>query len=363
MYTRIFNRMAFAACAILLPAALILVSPASAPDESVRPPLSSTMFQGLAMRIEALYPLPIDTVAIRATMTAQGREFAEGDVQQFDRCNRLAPRDERQPSFLDATFLPADCAVENRSDAERARIMRIMAELLLEQLQGKNNLVDLNQDGQILPSASEPETVGFSIDWRGEVLFLRLGEIGQGTTSELVTAASATAAAIVLDLRGNEGGLLDEVVGIADAFLGEGEIARTEANSPRNQARYIADSDEIAQGIPMVVLVDFQSASGAEIIAAALQDNGRAMVIGAPTMGEATIRTLLPVSRGLAVILVTEIVRRPAGQLISGQGVTPDCLIDPSADGFLDQAAAIAAGLASCPTPIIEDSDRLEGVE
>ena len=125
----------------------------------------------------------------------------------------------------------------------------------------------------------------------GEVLVLRLAVFSSATAATLAQAiADATALsqprAVVLDLRGNPGGLMREAVRVADAFLKEGEIVSLHGNTPARQRAWQADADELLAGLPMVVLIDGRSASASELVADALQHNGRATVMGQRSFGK-----------------------------------------------------------------------------
>lgn len=136
---------------------------------------------------------------------------------------------------------------------------------------------------------------------------------------------------LVLDLRNNPGGLLDQSIKVSDAFLHDGRIVSTRERY--TEYHYRADRGDIADGLPMVVLVNKGSASAAEIVAGALQDNGRAVVVGDRTFGKGTVQTIIPLSRRNAVKLTTAIYLRPSGRTVEG-GIEPDQSI--SLDDKLD---------------------------
>jgi carboxyl-terminal processing protease len=134
----------------------------------------------------------------------------------------------------------------------------------------------------------------------------------------------------VIDLRGNSGGLLDQAIKVADAFLEKGVIVVTR---PRNgNKRYTATPGDLTDGKPIVVIIDGETASGAEIVASALQDQRRAIIVGVPSLGVASIQTHIPIGRGHAIWLTTERMFRAAGASWEGQGIQPDILAErPSA--------------------------------
>jgi carboxyl-terminal processing protease len=128
---------------------------------------------------------------------------------------------------------------------------------------------------------------------------------------------------IVLDLRNNPGGLLEQSVTMADAFLDAGKIVTVKGRRGAGRV-YEASSGDIARGIPMVVLVNGGSASAAEIVAAALQHNGRATVMGALTFGKGSVQTVVPLPQEGAIRLTTSLYYAPSGEAIQSRGVDPD---------------------------------------
>lgn len=165
----------------------------------------------------------------------------------------------------------------------------------------------------------------------GEVLVLRVSTFSGAVTAALrqaVAEASATRVpqAVVLDLRGNPGGLLTEAVRMADAFLAQGEIVSLRGRTPSNQRSWQADAAELLPGVPMVVMVDRRSASASELVAAALQDNGRAFVMGQRSFGKGSVQTTFGLgeeARG-ALKLTTAFYHGPSGRSVHLAGITPD---------------------------------------
>ena len=126
----------------------------------------------------------------------------------------------------------------------------------------------------------------------------------------------------MLQLRGNPGGLLDEAIDVASAFLQSGIILST-SSSHATYKVFEAAGDAIVADAPIVVLVDGQSASAAEIVTAALGENARATVVGQPTFGKASVQSLVPLSNGGALRLTTSNYVTPTGTRIAGQGIEP----------------------------------------
>src|SRR3546814_16342713 len=115
---------------------------------------------------------------------------------------------------------------------------------------------------------------------------------------------------ILLDLRNNPGGLLDQAVAVSDDFLDQGEIVSTRGRRKEDVQRYNATSGDIAQGLPMVVLINSGSASASEIVAGALQDHQRALVVGTDSFGKGSVQTIIPIPGHGAIRLTTSEERR-----------------------------------------------------
>lgn len=165
----------------------------------------------------------------------------------------------------------------------------------------------------------------------GDVLVLRLGVFNTAVAASLQRAIEeATAAhaprAVVLDLRGNPGGLLREAVQTADTFLSHGAIVSLQGRTPSNQRSWEADANELLAGTPMVVLIDRRSASASELVAAALQENGRAIVMGQRSFGKGTVQTTFPLGEEIkgALKLTTSTYHGPSGRTVQSAGVMPD---------------------------------------
>lgn len=137
---------------------------------------------------------------------------------------------------------------------------------------------------------------------------------------------------LVLDLRGNPGGVLESAVGVADEFLESGVIVRADGRTAESRFEMDATAGDALQGAPLVVLVDRGSASGAEIVAGALRDHGRATLMGGRTFGKGSVQTVLPLRDGQALKLTTSRYFTPSGASIHERGLTPDVVIDGEAD-------------------------------
>ena len=132
----------------------------------------------------------------------------------------------------------------------------------------------------------------------------------------------------VLDLRNNPGGLLSEAISISDAFLNEGEIVSTRGRSDRDSNRFSAVEGDLAEGKPLVVLINGGSASASEIVAGALQDHQRAVVVGTKSFGKGSVQTIMPMQGNGAMRLTTARYYTPSGRSIQALGVEPDIIVD-----------------------------------
>jgi carboxyl-terminal processing protease len=137
---------------------------------------------------------------------------------------------------------------------------------------------------------------------------------------------------IVLDLRNNPGGLLDEAVSVSNDFLDKGDIVSIKGRLNRDNRRFEAQSNhDITHGLPVVVLINGGSASASEIVSGALQDNHRAVILGTQSFGKGSVQTVLPVKEsGGAMRLTTALYYTPSGRSIQGTGITPDVNVEPA---------------------------------
>lgn len=134
---------------------------------------------------------------------------------------------------------------------------------------------------------------------------------------------------IVLDLRNNPGGLLNQAIAVSDAFLDAGEIVSTRGRDPIDSERFNATAGDLAQGKPVVVLINGGSASASEIVAGALQDHHRAIVVGTRSFGKGSVQTIMPLQGSGAMRLTTARYYTPSGRSIQALGVAPDIIVEP----------------------------------
>jgi carboxyl-terminal processing protease len=133
---------------------------------------------------------------------------------------------------------------------------------------------------------------------------------------------------LVLDLRNNPGGLLDQAVAVTDAFLDKGEIVSTRGRRSDDAQRYNARSGDIAAGLPIAILINGGSASASEIVAGALQDHHRAVLVGTKTFGKGSVQTIIPLAGHGAMRLTTARYYTPSGRSIQARGIDPDITVE-----------------------------------
>jgi carboxyl-terminal processing protease len=133
---------------------------------------------------------------------------------------------------------------------------------------------------------------------------------------------------LVLDLRNNPGGILQASVEVVDAFISEGKIVYTQVRGEVIEMEYFAKPDDPSEGVPVVVLINSGSASAAEIVAGALQDHSRAVIMGTRSFGKGSVQTVMPLTNDRAIKLTTALYFTPNGRSIQAQGIEPDIVIE-----------------------------------
>ncbi|TVM33002.1 S41 family peptidase [Oceanidesulfovibrio marinus] len=177
-------------------------------------------------------------------------------------------------------------------------------------------------------------------------LYLRLTKFNEHTSSEMQDAIAAAKKkgpleGIILDLRDNPGGLLDQAVDVADAFLRDGKIVYIQGRSEASRKDFMAHDQSTDLDTNIVVLINAGSASASEIVAGALQDHERALLIGEPTFGKGSVQTIIPLSDGGGMKLTTALYYTPNGRSIQAQGIKPDLLIPMSAENEWDSLVTL----------------------
>ena len=172
-----------------------------------------------------------------------------------------------------------------------------------------------------------------SVRWRVEekVGYIRITSFSEQTEKGLLRAISQIKKQIgdnlfgvILDLRNNPGGLLDQAIKVSDTFLNHGEIVSTRARRNADAQRYNATKGDLLNGKPIVILVNRGSASASEIVAGALQDHRRAIVLGTRSFGKGSVQTIMPLSGRGAIRLTTAQYFTPSGRSIQAKGIEPD---------------------------------------
>lgn len=154
--------------------------------------------------------------------------------------------------------------------------------------------------------------------------FLEKTHADMKTTLDRLEAKEGTLKGLILDLRNNPGGLLEQAVNVADEFLDSGMIVYTEGRVEGQKMKFYAQKNVKEHDYPMIVLVNAGSASGSEIVAGALQDHGRAVLLGTQTFGKGSVQTIIPLEDGSGIRLTTARYFTPNGRSIQAQGIIPD---------------------------------------
>ena len=171
----------------------------------------------------------------------------------------------------------------------------------------------------------------------GDVAYIRITSFS-GDTDKMVEKAIKQAKkelkgnikGVVLDVRNNPGGLLDQAVNISDLFLDKGEIVSTRSRNEEDTVRYTAKEGDITEGLPIVVMINDGSASASEILAGALQDHKRAIILGEKSFGKGSVQTVVPLGKYGAMRLTTARYYTPSGRSIQATGIIPDVEVHPA---------------------------------
>jgi carboxyl-terminal processing protease len=169
----------------------------------------------------------------------------------------------------------------------------------------------------------------------GNVGYIRITSFSEQTDTGLQSAlqklrkdSGGKLVGIVLDLRNNPGGLLDQAVAVSDDFLDKGEIVSTRGRRSDQGQRFNAKPGDLADGLPMVVLINGGSASASEIVAGALQDHHRAILLGTKSFGKGSVQTIIPIPGHGAIRLTTARYYTPSGRSIQATGIVPDITVE-----------------------------------
>ena len=171
----------------------------------------------------------------------------------------------------------------------------------------------------------------------GDVIYVRISSFNEEVDVMVAKAISKAqkklnnkGKGLVLDLRNNPGGLLDQAIAVADLFLNQGEIVSTRSRNEEDNVKYSAKTGDVLNGLPIVVLINDGSASASEIVAGALQDHKRAVILGEKSFGKGSVQTLIPLSSYGAMRLTTARYYTPSGRSIQAKGIEPDVEVKPA---------------------------------
>ncbi len=193
------------------------------------------------------------------------------------------------------------------------------------------------------------------VDDKGKVGYIKLESFTESSVKEMDDALMALhndgMKSLIIDLRGNPGGLLTSAIAISDRFLPAGTIVSTKGRNASDNSKEEANYAQTWK-VPLVILIDRNSASASEILAAAIQENGRGIIVGERSYGKGTVQTLFPLQTAPAGLrLTTAKFYSPEGREMAGAGVTPDLKVDPTIGDDAENDAAIAAALKTAVDP------------
>lgn len=200
----------------------------------------------------------------------------------------------------------------------------------------------------------------------GDIAIIRISTFNERTGDMLQDAirtvrrdTGGNLRGVVVDLRNNPGGLLDQAIEVSDAFLDGGEVVSTRGRQPEDVQRYNARRGDDLAGVPVVVLINGASASAAEIVAGALQDRNRALIVGLDSFGKGSVQTVIPLQGGRdgALRLTTARYYTPAGRSIQGAGITPDMEVAPRRIDAEQIARLQRLGISEADLPNALDND------
>lgn len=187
---------------------------------------------------------------------------------------------------------------------------------------------------------------------KGDVGYVRITNFSEQTEAglnksvrELKKEIGDNLVGFVIDLRNNPGGLLDQAVSVSDAFLERGEIVSTRGRRAETAQRFNAEPGDITGGLPVVVLINGGSASASEIVAGALQDHRRAILLGTRSFGKGSVQTIMPLGRDGAMKLTTQRYYTPSGRSIQAKGIEPDIEVPQAKLEYLAGAGRSEADL------------------
>lgn len=213
--------------------------------------------------------------------------------------------------------------------SEAVSIMRgkVGSKIKLTVRRNENEKVDIN----IIRAIIQLKSVKSRIE--NNIGYIRVSSFNQKVDKQIVDSISSfkkknSLIGYVLDLRNNPGGLLDQAVNVTDIFLERGEIVSTKGRNGKRGSRYNAVKKDLTDGLPLVVLINQGSASASEIVAGALQDHKRAIIMGTKSFGKGSVQTIIPSGEDVAIKLTTAKYYTPSGRSIQQTGIDPDILVE-----------------------------------
>jgi carboxyl-terminal processing protease len=182
----------------------------------------------------------------------------------------------------------------------------------------------------------------------GGIGYIKLSQFQERVAAELINAVSdlesnngGVLRGLILDLRNNPGGLLDEAIEVADEFIDQGLIVSVKGRSADQSKQYFATKGEKVHDYPIVVIVNKGSASASEVVAEALQDSKRATILGSKTFGKGSVQTIIKLDDGSGLKITTAKFYAPSGRSINTIGVTPDIIVEDNEKRDLQMERAI----------------------
>ena len=170
-----------------------------------------------------------------------------------------------------------------------------------------------------------------------DILYIRISSFAEENDKEVSKAIEKAQkdlkgklSGIIIDVRNNPGGLLDQAIAVSDLFLDKGEIVSTRSRNDEDTVKYTAEEGDVAKGLPIVVIINGGSASASEILAGALQDHHRAVVIGEKSFGKGSVQTVMPLGEYGAMRITTARYYTPSGRSIQAKGIEPDIEVKPA---------------------------------
>lgn len=238
-----------------------------------------------------------------------------------------------------AGILPGDLIVEIDGKPLREMLISDAVELMRGEI-GTSIVLGILREGEPEPLkftlTREPISVA-SVRHRSlepGYVYLRISQFKVNTGTEVreelakIAVEEPNLKGLVLDLRNNPGGILQASVDVVDSFITSGKIVYTQGRDNQTELEYFAHEDDPSNGVPVIVLINGGTASAAEIVSGALQDHGRAVIMGTRSFGKGSVQTVVPIAENRAIKLTTSLYFTPTGRSIQAQGIQPDIIIE-----------------------------------